>query len=74
MFLKINKVKKHKKLFVLSDGSSYSESIISLKNYNNYILLNQDINNNFFWADSIKNPNNLEKLNTFTVSNKNINK
>ena len=63
-------LKKTKKLFILSDGSSYSEFIISLRNTNDYILLNQDLNNHFFWVDNNKNFNNLEKLNTFNFREK----
>jgi hypothetical protein len=74
MSLKINIVKKQNTLFVLSDGSSYSEAVISQKNYRDYILLNQDINNHFFWLNINKKSNNLEKLNIFTISNKIINK
>jgi ribosomal protein L31 len=66
-------LKKTKKLFVLSDGSSYSEFIISLRNNSNYILLNQDINNHSFWVDNNKTFNNFEKLNTFNSYDTNIN-
>ncbi len=66
-------LKKTKKLFVLSDGSSYSEFIISLRNNSNYILLNQDINNHSFWIDNNKTFNNFEKLNTFNSFDTNIN-
>jgi hypothetical protein len=64
-------LKKTKKLFVLSDGSSYSEFTISLKNNSNYILLNQDLNNHPFWINNNKNFNNIEKLNIFNFSDKN---
>jgi hypothetical protein len=63
------KLKKTKKLFVLSDGSSYSEFIISLKNNSDYILLNQDLNNHIFWVNN-KNFNNSEKLNIFSFFDK----
>lgn len=63
------KLKKTKKLFVLSDGSSYSEFIISLKNNSDYILLNQDLNNHIFWVNN-KNSNNSEKLNIFNFFDK----
>jgi len=45
-------LKKTKKLFVLSDGSSYSEFIISSRNNSDYILLNKDVNNHSFWVDN----------------------
>ncbi len=49
-FPKINsQLKTKKKLFILSDGSSYSGLVISLKNYKDYILLNQDLNSHSFW-------------------------
>ena len=67
-------LKKTKKLFVLSDGSSYSEFIISLRNNNDYILLNQDLNNHSFWVDNNKNFNKLEKLNIFNFRKKIYNK
>jgi len=63
------KLKKTKKLFVLSDGSSYSEFIISLKNNSDYTLLNQDLNNHIFWLNN-KNFNNVEKLNIFNFFDK----
>ena len=63
------KLKKTKKLFVLSDGSSYSEFIISLKNNSDYTLLNQDLNNHIFWVNN-KNFNNFEKLNIFNFFDK----
>ena len=63
------KLKKTKKLFVLSDGSSYSEFIISLKNNSDYTLLNQDLNNHIFWVNN-KNFNNSEKLNIFSFFDK----
>ena len=63
-------LKKTKKLFVLSDGSSYSEFIISLRNNNDYILLNQDLNNHSVWVDNNKNFNTLEKLNIFNFRKK----
>lgn len=63
------KLKKTKKLFVLSDGSSYSEFIISLKNNSDYTLLNQDLNNHIFWVNN-KNFNNFEKLNIFSFFDK----
>ena len=63
------KLKKTKKLFVLSDGSSYSEFIISLKNNSDYTLLNQDLNNHIFWLNN-KNFNNAEKLNIFNFFDK----
>ena len=63
------KLKKTKKLFVLSDGSSYSEFIISLKNNSDYTLLNQDLNNHIFWLNN-KNFNNFEKLNIFNFFDK----
>jgi hypothetical protein len=66
-------LKKTKKLFVLSDGSSYSEFIVSLRNNSDYILLNQDINNHSFWVDNNKSFNNFEEFNTFNSSDKNIN-
>ena len=66
-------LKKTKKLFVLSDGSSYSEFIVSLRNNSDYILLNQDINNHSFWVDNNKSFNNFEELNTFNSYDKNIN-
>lgn len=66
-------LKKTKKLFVLSDGSSYSEFIISSRNNSDYILLNKDVNNNSFWIDNNKIFNNFEKLNTFNLSDTNIN-
>jgi hypothetical protein len=66
-------LKKTKKLFVLSDGSSYSEFIVSLRNNSDYILLNQDINNHSFWVDNNKSFNNFEEFNTFNSYDKNIN-
>ena len=66
-------LKKTKKLFVLSDGSSYSEFIVSLRNNSDYILLNQDINNHSFWVDNNKSFNNVEEFNTFNSYDKNIN-
>jgi hypothetical protein len=66
-------LKKTKKLFVLSDGSSYSEFIISSRNNSDYILLNKDVNNHSFWVDNNKIFNNFEKLNTFNLSDTNIN-
>ena len=52
MPIKINILKKTKKLFILSDGSSYSELVISLRNYKDYILLNQDLNSHSFWFNN----------------------
>ena len=48
MTIKINIFKKTKKLFILSDGTSYSELVISLRNYKDCILLNQDSNSHSF--------------------------
>ena len=50
-------IKKNKQVFILSDGSSYYDHTISLKNQSNYTLLNQDFNNHFFWIHSTKSIN-----------------
>ena len=47
-------IKKSKQLFILSDGSSYYEYIISLKSQDNYTLVSQDFNSHFFWVNSVK--------------------
>jgi len=48
------RVKKSKQLFILSDGSSYYDFVVSLKSQSNYTLLSQDFNNHFFWSNGIK--------------------
>ena len=47
-------IKKSKQLFILSDGSSYYDYMISLKMQDNYTLVSQDFNSHFFWVNSIK--------------------
>lgn len=47
-------IKKSKQLFILSDGSSYYDYMISSKMQDNYTLVSQDFNSHFFWVNSIK--------------------
>lgn len=54
-------LKKIKQLSIFSDGSSYSEPIIALKNQKDYIFYNQDLNNHTLSVIDTQKKNNLEK-------------
>jgi len=57
-------LKKKNQLYILSDGSCYTDYTLSLKNQRKYYILNQDLNNNTFWMENVHNEtlNNKSKL------------
>jgi len=54
-------LKKIKRLSIFSDGSSYSELVIALKNQKDYTFYNQDLNNHTLSVIDTQKKNNLEK-------------
>ena len=47
-------LKKKNQLYILSDGSCYTDYTLSLKNQRKYYILSQDLNNNTFWMENVQ--------------------
>jgi len=62
MTQKKDTLKKIKQLFIFSDGSTYYDFSLALKNKNKLILLNQDLNNHAFWVQDVKQANLVDKI------------